>query len=305
MYVAYNGETTPLKNYFNYYLNSLKMGLITSITGGGFIKTGTGKSYTAMKIAQDMDSTFDMEKVVYYPREFLTVMDRVEEDKRAGQVVVIDEGEIMAPASMYFSFTNKAIAYNLATFRYLRAMAIFVTPSFSWLDKRIRTLVSHWGYTEKHYTTGGKTTVDLRMYALKTNLFGDKTWINKLKLYNRKTGLIDVFKKFTVGLPSPELCEAYEKKSLEYKQLMRRELLKEVDKWVKWQGSESKETQEEKNIGEIIQKIADDETIMTSILSSRGNRIDMDLLKGKFQGLTTREAKQIKKIFEMSWSGRT
>jgi len=117
LHIAFSQPSEALKNTSNILLQ-LKVGIVTVIAGSTFLKTGTGKSYTALKIGELTDKEFSIEKVVYYPSEFLKVMDKVEEIGKPGQIVVVDEGEITAPANLWYSWTNKAIAYNLATFRY-------------------------------------------------------------------------------------------------------------------------------------------------------------------------------------------
>lgn len=297
MYIAFSKPEEALKDYFYYFFNGLKVGLITSITGSPFLKSGTGKSYTAGKLGEVLDPEFDIDKVVYYPKEFLEVSDRIEEIGKPCQVQVIDEGEITAPAYLYHTFTNKAIFYSLATFRYLRAMAIFVTPSFQWIDKRIRTLVSHWGYTEKQMVTGSKAEVKLRLYRVKTDLFGDKIYFNKITMYDRSINRLVTFKEFKVGLPSESFIEAYEKKARKFKQDLRKRLIPELEKWERYQFVE-----EQKPIKEIIEEIAGDKIIINELITNRG-KLDPDLIREKYKGLTYREARRVKRLVERMWSG--
>jgi hypothetical protein len=272
------------------------MGMVTCISGSTFIKTGTGKSWTAGKLGEDIDSDFDINKVVYHPKEFLTVMNLVENTGKSGQVVVIDEGEITAPANMYYSFTNKAIFYTLATFRTLHCMAIFVTPTFAWLDKRVRTLVSHWGYTEKTMGSGGKISVKLKMFAVKTNMIGDKQYFQRLTMYNRDMSRLVKFNGFNVAKPSEQFQIDYEKKSLEFKQTLRKGLIPEMEKFEKFQLREEK-----KPLREIVDEIASSPDIIRSMVNTKG-KMDRDIIREKYS-VTYWEARRIKDMVEKLWSG--
>jgi hypothetical protein len=239
MFLEFDKVEEALPRYFDYFFHKIRVGLVTTIVGSTFLKSGTGKSYTALRLGELVDKEFNIDKVVYYPSEFLTVMDKIEEDGKPGQVVVVDEGEVTAPASLWYSFTNKAIAYNLATFRYLRCMAIFVSPAFSWLDKRVRILTSHLGFCEKYFKGFDEPKVQpvvkLRLYRVTTDLFGEKIFLRKIRMFDRSSRRIVTFRSFKVGLPSEELIEAYEKKAQEFKRNLRKGLLKEIEKFEKYE----------------------------------------------------------------------
>jgi hypothetical protein len=296
MYISFDKPEEALKKYFNYYFNGLKIGLVTSITGSPFLKTGTGKSWTAGKLGEILDKDFSIDKVVYYPKEFLQVADKIEEIGKPAQVMVTDEGEITAPAYMYYSFTNKSIFYSLATFRVLRAMNIQVTPSFMWLDKRIRTLVSHWGYTEKSLKAN-RTVVKLKLYRVKTDLFGEKIYFNKITMFNKEIQRLVTFKDFIVSPPSEEFQVAYEKKAYEFKSNLRKRLIPELEKWEAYQFAE-----ETKDIHGIVNEIAGNKEIINQLVTQRG-RLDIDLIKEKYPKLKFSEAKRVKRLVEKLWSG--
>lgn len=222
-------DEPPLRTYFNHYFDGLKIGLVTSITGGTGLKTGTGKSYTSLRMGEILDDDFNINKVSFSPREFLMNMDAIEASGKPGQILTMDEGEIAAPSNLWYSFSNKAISYSLATFRYLRSMAIFVTPSLFWIDKRVRTLTSHWGYSTM-YLQARTPIVDLHLYRLKTDLFGEKIFFKKLTFYDPLEKRELIASSFKVGLPSQELIDAYEKKSMLFKKNIRASLVADIDK---------------------------------------------------------------------------
>ena len=237
--LEYANHSEALPRYFDYFFNRLEVGTVACISGSQRLKTGCGKSWTALKLGETIDPNFSIDNVVYHPSEFLKVMDRIEENGKSGQVVVIDEGEITAPANLYFAFTNKAISYNLATFRYLRCMAIFVTPSFSWLDKRVRTLTNFFGYTEKHFgnwrTKKESAFVRLKLYNIETDPLGDKIYRKRITMYNTTIKRPTTFSYFDVEPISDELAEGYEAKSRLFKKNLRKGLLQEMARFEKYE----------------------------------------------------------------------
>lgn len=228
-------ERTAIVDYFRFYTHDLKIGIIASITGGSHLKSGVGKSYAARRIGERMDrdymnGTTAMEKIVFAPKDYLKAMTLLE-DKRGimGQVIVIDEAGILVNAKKWFTFFNKAMTDTVVTFRELRGLAIFVTPSLRNLDKDIRYFVTHTGVCYKHMA--GKPLVLMSLYR---NYWAEDT--GKLYKYrirmrwsdygNRKVEL----SHFKVLLcKNQELTEAYEAKMVKYKAKVRRGI-QELDK---------------------------------------------------------------------------
>ena len=305
MYIAFSKPEEAIPKYFNFYLHRLKVGLVTVLTGSTFLKTGCGKSFTALRMGELIDEDFGIHKVAFFPREFLQILDAIEESGKPGQVVILDEGEISAPATLWYSFTNKAIHYTLSTFRYLRSMAIIVTPSFSWIDKRIRTLTSHWGYTEKEYypDKGNKIRVKLRLYRIKTDLFGEKIFFEKLRMYDQnKKGLV-VFNEFVVKLPSEKLREEFLKKDKKFKADLRKELVREIEKFERYQKvTGGKKTL--KDLERIAKKVVENPELRERLIIK--GRVYPEHIRLAFpeEDLTFAEARIIARLVKKLWSGK-
>jgi hypothetical protein len=306
MYIEFNKPEEALSKYFQYFFYKLKVGLVSSIVGSTFLKSGTGKSYTALRLAELIDPDFSINKVVYYPSEFLSVMDKIEENGKPSQIVVVDEGEVTAPSTLWYSFTNKAIAYNLATFRYLRSMAIFVSPAFSWLDKKVRILTSHIGFTEKYYESltdrDRKPVVKLRLYRITTDLIGEKIFLRKIRMFDGSNDRIVSFHSFKVNLPSDSLIEAYEKKAIEFKKNLRKGLLKEIEKFEKYESGKAEE--EKKDLKKLVD-IALEKPLIRKELEEKG-KVSIATVRyemGEYN-LTFAEASMLSKLLKTVWSGR-
>lgn len=287
---SFSSPEEVLVKYFTRYMKDLKMSLVVSLTGGTDMKTGSGKSYTALRIGELIDKDFSIDKVVYKPIEFLQVIDRVKESGKTCQVVVVDEGQITAPAYLYHSFTNKAIFYVLTTFRYLNSMAIFVTPTFSWLDKRVRFLVSHWGQCYK-ILQEGRLRVFCNLRKVKTDLFGEKIYLQKIRMYDKNLNRVVAFKHFIVNKPSESLIEEYEKKAVAFKDALRQEMIGLLKKFEKME-EDVKAEANKKSIDDIINELMSNREVLNQVMTARGT-IDLDLLREKYN-LKMSEAKKVK-----------
>jgi len=318
MYIAFNREkgSSAIVNYCNFLLRKLRLGFVMSITGSPFLKMGTGKSFTALKIAELLDKEYlenpenaVQHKVAFYPREFLEALDYVESQTaqksgkpRIGQVVIMDEAGITAPSSLWFSFSNRAIHYALSTFRYLKAVVIVVTPSISFIDRKIRQLIALHGYTEKALGEDGYIThVYLSIYRVLTDFYGEKIIYQKLTMYDRATKRFAIIDKIKVSLPNEALIEAYEKKMLRFKRNLRKELIKSIEQFEKYQQS----TEEKKDLKELANKILDNPKLRERLFI--GGKVYPENVRYELEkegiNLTFAEARMLCRIIKAMWSG--
>lgn len=106
--------------------------------------TGSGKSWFALKLASDLDSTFNVERVVYNTEDFLKLL--VEGDSlgklRPGKAIVFDEtshDEAMDSRSS-LSEQNKQMAALSTIYRAMRLVVIYVAPNLNQIDSRVRAV---------------------------------------------------------------------------------------------------------------------------------------------------------------------
>lgn len=106
--------------------------------------TGSGKSWFALKLASDLDPTFNVERVVYNTEDFLKLL--VEGDSlgklRPGKAIVFDEtshDEAMDSRSS-LSGQNKQMAALSTIYRAMRLVVIYVAPNLNQIDSRVRAV---------------------------------------------------------------------------------------------------------------------------------------------------------------------
>jgi hypothetical protein len=98
---------------------------------------GTGKSNTAIRIGEQIDPTFTIERVVFTAQDF---MDVVDSGLPEGSVIIFDEagtGEGV-PSKQWWDARIKAINYVLQTFRIDRYIIIVTCPAKILIDTTTR-----------------------------------------------------------------------------------------------------------------------------------------------------------------------
>jgi len=224
MYIAIRDSKHFIEDYYDYFLNGLKIGLIVAIQSGTYIKSGMGKSYLAMKIGEKIDKNFNIDKVVFTPSDFVDAMDEIETINKPHQVISIDEAGILVNSKKWYSFINKSIGDCVMTFRNLRSMAIFCTPETMILDKFIRWYVSHLFTVRKTVVSSRKVTVFAKNFTLAWKEDAKKYYRHKIKIYDRAIQRVAIIEKFKVNLPKEELYKQYEERVLPYKKKIRLEI---------------------------------------------------------------------------------
>jgi len=170
---------------------------------------GSGKSYSALSLAERIDPTFNVDRVVFKPEEFLDVLDKCSR----GNVVIFDEAGVGIPSREWQTIQNKLLSYVLQTFRYKNLCVIFTTPNMSYIDKQVRLLVHHSVVAKAIFLE--INAVQCYFYVRDHNPLTDIPTFEPLKLANNGT-LYNVNPVY-IPHPSEELAKEYERKSKMFK----------------------------------------------------------------------------------------
>lgn len=220
----------PIPKLFNYELHEMHRGFAVSLYGAPGGKTGEGKSYSALTMGQAIaPKTFGIDDVTFNISEFLDRLDYFESNDFKYRVLVLDESQTAIPSSAWFSVFNRAIAETVATFRYMRCIAIFVTPLWTWIDKRVRSMIRYGGApTLVKNEQYGELECRLKFAHISTDLEGEKVYTPKLQFYDETLKQHAIVEYFKVGLPTKDLIDAYEKKAAIFKKQHRKDLKEDV-----------------------------------------------------------------------------
>jgi len=99
----------------------------------------SGKSYSALRIAELVDQDFSLDNLVYSPAEFLKLVKTKEE----GSVIVFDEAGVKIFSREWQSKMNKALAKVFQILGYKHLGIILTFPSVMFVDKAIRRLFNY------------------------------------------------------------------------------------------------------------------------------------------------------------------
>ena len=130
-------------------VNKLNRNYICCFVGG----TGSGKSWSAISLAKTLDPTFNLDRIVFTPEQFLNLLNTTTLPK--GAVIIWEEGGVSYSARDFWSISNKLIGYVLQSFRYQNLILIFTLPSLKFLDVIARRLMHGYFETQTiHYKEG-------------------------------------------------------------------------------------------------------------------------------------------------------
>lgn len=99
-------------------------------------ETGSGKSFTALRIGEMVDPNFDRENIVFSVREFLETFD----SRAPGEMVVFDEGQEWS-ARRAMSRKNVELTDVMTMLRFSLVNVLFTVPDIHMVDISLRRLM--------------------------------------------------------------------------------------------------------------------------------------------------------------------
>lgn len=186
--------------------------------------TGSGKSWSSLRVAEELDAQFNIDRVVFSGRELMALINSGE--LRKGSVIVFEEAGIEMSNRNWQSTTNKMLNYLLQTFRHKNFILIFNSPYMDFVDASTRKLF------HAEMSTAGidkeAETVTLKPLCIQYNGKLRKFYYKRLRVKSER-GLVPV-SKWVVGKPSPTLIEQYEEKKTRFTDELNEEIQTELNK---------------------------------------------------------------------------
>jgi DNA-binding CsgD family transcriptional regulator len=251
-------------------------------------KTGSGKTFSALSMAEQLDPEFNINRVCFKATELMKLINSG--SLKSGSVVLWDEAGIDLSNRSWQSAINKVMNYLLQTFRHRNFILLFTSPDLGFIDASTRRL-----FHTLFQTT--KINIANKTCALKPKLMDYNPTYNKIYtpyLKVRKNGHYVKIKVWNVKMPSKKLVEEYEKKKNEYTDKLNREIektlisLEEKDNDNDSIKSNKKElTDKQKQILELIQKNRIDDTAKIIGIGSSSVREQMKRIIKKGYKLTS------------------
>ena len=200
--------------YIHYRIKSNK-NFITSITG----PTGSGKSWTALSIAELLDEDFNIDRVIFRAGDLMRLINSGTLEK--GSVIIWDEAGIDLSNRNWQSAMNKVINFLLQTFRHRNFILIFTVPYSDFIDSASRKLF-HGEFITCGVNKKKKTcTIKPKMLQYNSSM---KKWYAKYIKMRKDGGKIIKIKRWKVPKPSEQLIKDYEEKKNEFTKILNNEI---------------------------------------------------------------------------------
>ena len=193
--------------------------------------TGSGKSYTALRICEidykkRFNKPFPIENVTFSIGETIKRIQEIQKSGRKGELIMPDDiGAAGYGALEFQSKTSKMFSYILQAFRSLNIGLMMTLPVLTMLNKSGRQLI--------HY----QLVTDGIDYELKMSRV--KPYFHQLNQSSGKSywkypkvsvaGHVRTVKRLWYGLPSKELRDAYEDKKAKFLAKMTHDFTNEID----------------------------------------------------------------------------
>ncbi len=180
--------------------------------------TGSGKSYSSIALAEQVDPNFWVDRIVFTARDFIGL---VNSDLPKGSVVIFDDAGLGIPAREWQGMSAKIFGKLFQGFRYKNLISLITVPDISFIERQSRMLMHL--YLEATDTQG----IMKPFHPFHPFRGDDRIGFR----YPTKTvgGRTTSIKTLSFDMPSKELREAYEAKKADYMEKTNQEFQLELE----------------------------------------------------------------------------
>ena len=180
--------------------------------------TGSGKSLASIRLAERIDPSFSVDRIVFTVKEFLSL---VNSGLPPGSVIVFDDAGLGINARLWQEMSARVFGMLTQGFRYKQILTFITVPDETFIERQSRKLV---------HIRFESTDVQglMKMKLLSRNAFDPEHPLAKFPRIRRGISEITV-KMVKFQLPSKVLWEKYEAKKKEYMESRFREFQEELE----------------------------------------------------------------------------
>ena len=193
---------------------------LCTITG----PTGSGKSWTALSIAELLDPEFTVDRVIFRGRDLMKLIN--EGNLKPGSVIIWDEAGIDLSNRNWQSLTNKMLNALLQTFRHKNFILFFTVPYHDFIDVSSKKLFHADFETQRINKNKGEVVLKPKLLQYNSNL---QKWYRKY-LKVSQNGAVVKIRRWKVPKPSDELILKYEEKKNEFTIGLNKDIGKQLQK---------------------------------------------------------------------------
>ena len=197
--------------------------------------TGTGKSFAALRFCEILDPTFNVERVVFTPEDFMELVGRLE----AGQAILCDEIGSWLSGRDWQTVINKLMGIVLETYRFKRLIVFWTVPHQRMVDINLRGLCHA---TIETIAIDRSTNKSMIKFKYRTTNPMTGAIYERFPVTRGERGKL-ILRKIFVNRPSSYLEEAYLKKKEEHMEVVYEDIKRNIQE----HNGSQEETQKEKN----------------------------------------------------------
>ncbi|MGP6220968.1 hypothetical protein [Caldiplasma sukawensis] len=181
-------------------------------------QTGSGKSYSSIRLAERVDPGFNADRIVFTVQDFVKL---VNSDLPKGSVIVFDDAGLGINAREWQTLSARIFGMLTQGFRYKQIITFITVPDESFIERQSRRLV---------HIRFEATDVQgmMKMKLISRNPFDPERPLAKYPRIHRGISEIQV-KMVRFRLPSKELAEKYEEKKRTFMEQKFREFQEELE----------------------------------------------------------------------------
>lgn len=190
--------------------------------------TGSGKSYSALRLAEMLDDSFDINRVSFKAKEFMNTINSLVNSGQdiKGKVIMWDELGVEHSAREFMTISNRVINYFFQTSRNLNLIVIMTVPFLSFIDSNTRKLAHC--ICETTGINSRTKQVSLKVKMLQVNTFSGEEYPKFLRYRTKNKHY--VLKKIKVNIPSKKLREPYEVKKLNFNKELNQQIVNKLER---------------------------------------------------------------------------
>lgn len=195
-----------------YWITYIKQRIRKNKNFLGFVsgQTGSGKSYSCLRIGEELDPDFNIDRVVFSGLELMKLINSGKLKK--GSYIVFEETGVAMSNKNWQSVTNKMLNYLLQTFRNRNFVLIMNSLYMDFVDSATRKL-----FHAEMQTQGidlKKNEVLLKPQLIQYNGRLKKFYYKRLRILTERGKVpVNIWK---VAKPSEKLRKEYEQKKTKY-----------------------------------------------------------------------------------------
>lgn len=186
--------------------------------------TGSGKSYSCLRIAEELDPDFNIDRVVFSTLELMELINSGTLKK--GSVIVNEELGVSASHKNWMSQINKCLGFLTQTFRHRCFVLLMNSPYMDFVDATVRKLFH--GELKTMSIDFKSNEVRLKPHLMQYNSRMRKFYYRYLQVITKEgTYPVTVWR---VAKPSDKLLKEYEKKKTKFTTELNLKIIEELKK---------------------------------------------------------------------------